>query len=180
MMNMPYEVVDSFLDEKIFNHVSETMLNWNFPWYLNSFDSEETAIAAGAYFNPGDAGLQFSSVIYYQGIKNEIFHSLRPILEELEVKELLDIRARLMTKTSEIMSFQYHTDHDPEAMPEGATTAVLYLNDNNGYTYFKQDPDTHIVSKANRVLIFDNYETHAGTTCSDAKLRALLNFNFIR
>ena len=57
------------------------------------------------------------------------------------------------------------------------TTCIYYLNTNNGYTLFEDG--SKIESVANRLVLFDANIKHAGTSCTDALYRAVINFNFL-
>ena len=56
------------------------------------------------------------------------------------------------------------------------TTAIYYLNTNNGYTEFEDG--TKIESIANRFFLFDGAIKHASTTTTNALARFNINFNF--
>ena len=60
----------------------------------------------------------------------------------------------------------------------GATTAIFYLNTNNGYTLFEDGQ--RVASVANRIVIFDAALRHTGASCTDADHRLVLNLNFVR
>ena len=53
--------------------------------------------------------------------------------------------------------------------------AVLYVNDNDGYT---EIDNKKIESVANRVSIFDGSKEHNSTTCTDQKVRVVMSFNY--
>ena len=53
--------------------------------------------------------------------------------------------------------------------------AVLYVNDNDGYT---EIGNKKIESVANRVSIFDGSIEHNSTTCTDQKVRVVMSFNY--
>ena len=55
---------------------------------------------------------------------------------------------------------------------------VLYLNDNNGYTYFEDGQK--VLSKENRAVIFSGDLLHAGTSCTDTDLRVVLNIDYCK
>lgn len=175
------EIIDNFLNHIEFEQIQYTMLNWNFPWYLNSADSLENSIKKGTYYGEGiNSGINFSHKFHTKEEGPEQYYSIvEPIVKQLErqcgLVELSDIRARLITKTDEIYQYQWHTDK-PYYIP-GAKTAVLYLNDNNGYTIFEDGKKSE--TKANRLVMFDVNKMHAGTTSTDSKYRALINFNFL-
>ena len=58
---------------------------------------------------------------------------------------------------------------------------LVYANDNDGFTRLSNPfgEDVVIESKANRVVIFDGGIHHNSTTCTDAKMRCTVNFNFV-
>ena len=62
-------------------------------------------------------------------------------------------------------------------LSESQTTAVLHLDNSDGYTKFFQD-DIKIPSKANQLITFPSNLYHAGTTCTDQDKRQVLNLNF--
>ena len=51
----------------------------------------------------------------------------------------------------------------------------LYLNNNNGYTFFGDDK---VYSVENRLVLFNGRTLHGGTTCTDNDLRVVLNINY--
>ena len=56
------------------------------------------------------------------------------------------------------------------------TTAIYYLNTNNGFTKFENGDKVNSV--ANRIVIFDSNLKHTGTSCTDSYARLLINFNY--
>ena len=58
----------------------------------------------------------------------------------------------------------------------GSKTAIYYVNSNNGYTEFEDG--TKIESIKNRIVIFPSNLKHTGTTCTDRKIRTIVNFNY--
>ena len=83
------------------------------------------------------------------------------------------MKLNLNPRRSTIMEHGFHVDND---LPK-AKTAVLYFNDNNGYTLFEKTGEK-VYSKENRIVIFDNHLKHTGTTCTDKKRRVVMNINF--
>ena len=57
---------------------------------------------------------------------------------------------------------------------------ILYINDNNGETCFKQKDGTikKVLPKPNRVVFFDGSNPHCSSTCTDVKRRVNVNFNY--
>ena len=59
----------------------------------------------------------------------------------------------------------------------GATTAILYLNTNDGYTLFEDG--RQVARVANRLVLFDASLRHTGVSCTDAPERLVLNLNLL-
>ena len=55
-------------------------------------------------------------------------------------------------------------------------TSILYLNTNDGYTIFEDG--TKIESVENRLVTFDSHIKHSGTSCTNQKVRLVLNMNY--
>ena len=52
------------------------------------------------------------------------------------------------------------------------------MNTNNGYTKFEDG--TTVKSEANRMVTFPASMRHLGTTCTDQKIRVVINFNYLK
>ena len=59
---------------------------------------------------------------------------------------------------------------------DGGTTAIYYVNTNDGYTEFENGE--RVDSVENRLVIFDATMKHTGTTSTDTKFRSVINFNY--
>ena len=88
-------------------------------------------------------------------------------------KTIIRIKANLTTVTPKPIQSDWHIDHDFQG-----TTAIFYLNTNNGHTVFK-DYDQKVQSVANRVLIFPTDLYHAGVSSTNTKARYLINLNYL-
>ena len=51
------------------------------------------------------------------------------------------------------------------------------MNTNNGYTEFENG--VKIESVANRLITFPAGMKHRGTSCTDKKIRVVINFNYL-
>ena len=90
------------------------------------------------------------------------------------------IKANLLTKTPNIVENEFHVDvFDGELkVREQLTTSIFYVNTNNGYTKFEDG--TKIESVANRLISFPSNMKHTGTSCTDEKIRIVINFNYLK
>ena len=164
------KVIDNFLPPETFKPIQDFFLSNLIPWHFN--DS-----IAGV-----NEDLDNYQLVYnFFDIKNpfkdacpcKYSNLLRPILTKLSPKYLLRVKANLRPKTSHAQyRGNFHTD-----MNLGQKTAIFYLNSNNGYTLFKDD--TRVFSQENRLCLFNGHTEHAGTSCTNAKRRVVLNINYI-
>jgi hypothetical protein len=121
-----------------------------------------------------------------------------PILSKIKRTALIRVKANLLTRTPEIIKNQLHHDVGPNDQRPGPpysfqsdeippdtysdekldhiTTAIFYVNTNNGYT--ELEDGTKIESVANRFVSFPGNTLHTGTSCTDEKIRVVVNFNY--
>jgi hypothetical protein len=106
--------------------------------------------------------------------RSDQFGLLRPVLQLLQPAELIRIKLNRTPRHARHLEYGLHVD----TTRPGATTAILYLNSNNGYTLFEDG--RRVASVANRIVIFDAAVRHTGATCTDADYRLVLNVNLVR
>lgn len=165
---MNYIVIDNFLNTQDFEKIKEHMLSPWVEWAYNSF----VAMPDHELRNdPYD--FQFTHTFYFKGQpRSQWLEVIDPILQKLNPSALVRIKANLQPRTPNIITHQYHYDHDNFDGKIG----IFYINNNDGYTIFEDG--TKIESVENRMLIFDGNILHTGTTCTNQKVRCLINFMF--
>jgi hypothetical protein len=157
------KIIDNFLSEHEFMSIKNLLMGSDFPWYFNE----------GVIVEDNDkANFQFTHS-FYRNYKPEssYIEALNPIFLKINAKSLIKVKANLGTRMSEIQNTGMHTDFD-----FSCTTAIFYLNSNNGYTIFEDG--TKIESVENRLVAFDSLLKHSGTTHTDEQTRVLINFNY--
>jgi hypothetical protein len=107
---------------------------------------------------------------------NNDYNYLNPLMRKLDPVAVLRIRANCNWRTNpnDMQQRGWHTDF-PKSV--NATTSILYINDNDGCTVFKDD-DTICESRSNRLLTFPSTMGHAATPFTDAERRVLININY--
>jgi len=162
-------VIDDFLEEEHFNKI------------LNLLDENIYKPIPHTAYETGGKGLynvNFMAMLYLQKdnehIQSEHFGLLYPLLKKLGVKNLDIARINCTVATPYPVEGAWHRDAGNKKDVD--TTAVFYLNTNNGGTKFKGGE--FIQSRANRVVIFPEPTLHAGVWCTDTKLRYVLNLNY--
>ena len=139
------------------------MLVSDFPWYYGDIleypsDKEKDMF-------------HFYHCFYEENNPSIFFDLVKPCIPLLGAHNLLRVKANLQTRTLFNKNGGYHVDPWRDV-----TTAVYYVNTNNGWTHIKGHGK--VKSVANRMVIFDSNLMHAGFTCTDEKRRVVVNFNY--
>lgn len=175
---MDLEIIDNFLPKYQFNLLQSALVSDEFPWFFND----------GIYRIPEPRRFQFTHNFYMMHgrvlptLQREgetvgpHFHLLDNLLSVLgkrvPIAQLLRIKGNLNPRTFFHNHGGYHVD-----CPD-VRTALFYLTTCNGYTRFKKS-GRKIKSVANRLVLFDSNLEHEGVTCTDKKIKVVLNINFL-
>jgi len=104
-------------------------------------------------------------------------NELDSIINIIQPFSIVKVRAKLLTRTPEIVETSFHVDLSlPEEQLRQWTTSIFYVNTNNGYTKFEDG--TKVESVANRMVTFPSNMKHTGTSCTDEKIRVVINFDY--
>ena len=173
------KIEDNFLDQKEFAKLQTLMMGHQFPWLY--YDGGEFKHTNTDYF-------MFTHMFYLgTALQSTFCENLRPILEKIDPISIRRIKANLLTKTLNIIEKTFHFDM-PDTMSEEKlkqwTTSIFYINTNNGYTEFQDGriamENTIVKSVANRMVTFPGNLRHRGTSCTDEKMRIVINFNYFK
>ena len=165
------KIIDNFLDKEAFDTLQSFLLGFDFAWHYNSFVD---------YQDESSDSFMFTHTFYRWNQPHSSHYSiLAPILDKLDAYCLVRIKANLLTKAVTPKINKFHVD-EPFKYSSGSkwTTAIFYVNTNNGYTKFKDG--TKVNSIANRLVTFPMDMLHTGTYCTDEKTRVVINFNYCR
>lgn len=161
-------VIDDFLDSEYFNQIRDQLLKPTTPWYMHTIDNN---------FNL-PYNIVMKHIVYADMAPASDFHQMFvPIYEKLNIFSLIRVKANLQYPTSEVFETFWHQDIHPGFPREGLRLAILYLNDNDGYT--KLENGQIIQAKANRMAIIPGHMQHTGSTHTGSEFRAVINFNYI-
>lgn len=158
-----YSTKVNFLEKDFFNYLQKTLLSNEFSWYYSTSQVKDKK--DGYYF--------FHNFYCEDRINSGSYNSLIvPILNKLNIKKLINARANLVLKKDKQFSSDLHIDHDFEH-----TTAILYINTNNGYTALEKD--VNISCEENKMLIFNGKILHKAVSQTDEDRRIVINFNYL-
>tara|TARA_B100001250_G_C19491764_1_gene653414 strand:+ start:96 stop:605 length:510 start_codon:yes stop_codon:yes gene_type:complete len=163
------EIYDDFLPKDGFFYLENYIFSKEFPWYYASVLGEGPDRLCDELDD-----MQFINMMYLDFMpQGNEFHIIEPIIRspKLRVTSLFRVKANMNPRTQEIIKHGFHLD-----VPYNETTAIYYVNSNNGYTEFEDG--TKVESVANRLVKFDSNIRHTGTTCTDSKIRCVINFNY--
>lgn len=169
------QIEDDFLDASTFKTIQNLVLSDYFPWFYNR---------SILYGNVDDNDyekehFQFTHRLFDKeagGVLSEAISEFDPLFEKIGMKELLRAKLNLGYRAEEAYQGGWHTDLKTSPY-KTLTTAVFYLNTNNGYTEFKDG--TIVDSIENRIAAFDTSLEHTGVSQTDKQVRVLLNLNYI-
>ena len=165
------KIEDNFLPQPEFDELQTIIMNLGFPWLYDKFIVYDPEKGEGEDF-------QFTHTFFYGGPMSQYIENLNPILKIINPVSIFRIKANLLTKTSNIIENEFHVDMDilSDEKLKHWTTSIFYMNTNNGYTKFEDG--TKVESVANRLVSFPANKKHTGTSCTDEKIRVVLNFNY--
>ena len=153
------KIIPNFLEFYTFNELYNQFNSPNFPWVWTQSPGEPEQYVNLLYFDH-----QFSSAM-----NPTINRCLMAATDKLGVIAIL--RVKLNATCRNAPEQEWHTDWQISTQSK---TCVLYLNDNDGYTEFK---DTKVESKANTAVVFDSNLEHRGVPSTDTR-RLVLNINY--
>lgn len=166
-----FKVIENFLPSFSFDRIKNTIMdNQYFPFYYHHYvardsneekkDIKQLCFVHSLYSNKKIQSHFFDSIAY-------------PLIDALKIKDgnLIRIKVNLNVNQQEQIKSHWHTD-----CTEPHTTALLYLNTNNGYTEFEDNKK--VESVANRMIIFDGQTKHRGVTQTNTKSRYAININY--
>tara|TARA_Y100001968_G_scaffold324135_1_gene362901 strand:+ start:319 stop:849 length:531 start_codon:yes stop_codon:yes gene_type:complete len=175
-MSQQVRIQDNFLDPAQFKALSELMLGPEIAWRYNPTRSGDPKIVKD--LDPLK-NFQFTHSFYQYNLQtSNLFGHIVPICNLLKVKSLIRIKANLNPSTEKQSLHHFHYDINPmiDVKKDNFFVSIFYINTNNGYTQLEDG--TKIESVANRVVTFPGSVKHSGVTCTDQKVRILINFNY--
>ena len=172
-----YRVQDNFLPEEDFNILRDIITSIEFPWFWTGENIR------GWEKRNSPAPGQFIHLIYDEDSPVSQFYGpyFVPILDLLECEILSRIKLNLNHRLPEPFFSDFHIDPIPligENILAHLTTALFYINTNNGYT--ELEDGTKFENVANRLVVFPANKQHRGVTQTDTQTRILINFNYIK
>jgi hypothetical protein len=163
----PATVYKNVLNPESFVEIKNAFFSQLVPWrYTSCIVVNEDGTSPDTF--------QFVHSIYQDAKPvSPAFDILRPLIEKINPQIIYRIKANLGPRSSEHIVGGFHVDTN-----QPCTTAVYYLNTNNGYTMFEDG--SKIQSIENTLVEFDSENKHTGVSQTDAQVRVVINLNYVR
>lgn len=121
-----------------------------------------------------DGVIQWTHAFYKDGISSFWIDIIKPIIEKLNVNQVLRIKANLNLKCNIPIESDFHTDIDVNKDDKDETKiCIYYVNTNNGKTDFEIGKTVNSVE--NRAVLFSNKLKHRGILQTDIDNRIVIN-----
>ena len=168
---MDIQIKDNFLPLDTFLKFEKLVQGNNFGWYLSEVIglSDEFIATCNKIDN-----YQFTHMFYYNNIPQSRYYEeyISPFISLLNIKSMLKAKINLNPKTEKNIKHGFHRD----TYIDESFTSILYFNNTNGYTEFKNGEKVQDVK--NRLVTFPSHLYHTGNTCTDNSYRIVLNLNY--
>lgn len=164
------KIIDNFLNDNIHKSLESELTKPTFPWFciknITTDDNDNFAF--------------FHQFVEDSKINSDRYNDLvLPLINEIVNQKIINteykcdrIKANLYTNQTKQIKHNFHID-----TKEKHIVALYCINTNNGYTELKTGEK--IVSKRNRLAIFDGHIQHKSVTQTDTKYRLNYNLNFL-
>jgi hypothetical protein len=159
-------IIDNFLPKKEFELIKSTLLGSSFPWYYNDFILERGTEDCHKVYN-----YQLTHSFFSDNKPSDFFYLVNPLIKKLKITSLLRIKSNLSPRADRHIIQGMHTDYNIKCK-----TSIFYINTNNGYTLLENGKK--VKSVQNRIVTFDSSLLHSSVTCTNEKVRCVINLNY--
>jgi len=168
-------VIDDALPKEVANRIERMLKHSDFPWYWGTVFYSGQDATSNDTLDDGCEELDNSQLchIFHNGksFEGDYANKLQALYDLLQIKAFVRVKANLVPKRDRIFRHGFHYDQSFLCK-----VAVYYVNNTNGYTEFENGKKVYGVK--NRLVIFPSNMKHSGSTCTNAKARFVINFNF--
>ena len=157
------KIIKNFLDNSVFLDLKKQLMGQDLEWHYHNSQT------------PLDTDDEYFDHCFYNKyeISSHRFDLIKPIIEKLKCKSLIQIRANLLIKKEEAKFSEFHTDYSHEC-----NTAIFYINSCNGYTEFFDEKKSIVNCEENKIVIFNSQIKHRAVSQTDTKQRIVINLNY--
>ena len=146
------------LDKESLYRIQQTLYSDRFMWIEAQTNKQST----NSYYVH-----EFRDV---NGIVSPYDFLIHPLLNILQPKAIIRVKANKYLQTPTLEEHEYHQDY-----PYKHKAAIFYVNTNDGQTQFTT---ARVASIENSMLYLDASTQHRSTSTTDAPYRININFNY--
>ncbi len=184
--NTEAHIYDNCLPANVFKEMQKILLGLNFPWYYNegalyNEDTKYDPIKSPIKNYQDNLNVyQFTYLFLKEGgyAWSSYTENILPILNVLDARAWIRVKANLGPREPKhlVGGWHYDSSYNKNTPYNDATTAIFYMNNNNGYTLL--ETGDKIKNVENRLILFPCNVLHTGITQTDTKVRVALTFNY--
>ena len=154
-----------YLEKNLFDF-KNFIITSKFPWY---FSPHQTMTAK-------DTGFFGHNFYANHSFCSPHIDLIAPLLEFINPTSILNIRLNFLINRKDSYCSSFHTDSYNNQLNH--TTAIFYVNTNNGYTEFEDG--TKILSEENKLITFPAHKKHRACSQTDKPYRVVVNLNYFK
>ena len=173
------KIIDNYLTKEVFKTLQDAFLGNRFPWFYNK--SKTTSADSPIKGYEAQDQHQFTHTFF--GNEQNLNWTpttaiIAPLLDKIKPRIWIRVKSNMSTINSKPLVGGWHCDMltDNKGWSD-TTTALFYINTNNGYTMFENGEK--VPSVENRLVIIRNDTLHTGVSQTDTKVRVVLNLNYL-
>ena len=160
------KIIHNCLSPKDFKPLKEMLTSKDFPWFYREAEVDKEIDSE-----------YFTHTFYYapDNLQSKWYELIIPILDKIKGSYLIWARANLLINKSTPLRSALHCDIDSKE----STTAIFYVNTNNGFTLLKtKEGEVKSKSEENKLILFNSQTLHQSVRQTDTNQRITINFNF--
>ena len=160
------KIIHNCLSPKDFKPLKEMLTSKDFPWFYREAEVDKEIDSE-----------YFTHTFYYapDNLQSKWYELIIPILDKIKGSYLIWARANLLINKSTPLRSALHCDIDSEE----STTAIFYVNTNNGFTLLKtKEGEVKSKSEENKLILFNSQTLHQSVRQTDTNQLITINFNF--
>ena len=174
-----YKIIENYLPEdsleKIIEYIKYPQRYWYFCEKANDYSKENDYQLMHCMIDFNDDWSKVGHCFDFTDYDKDIVNRLMTPLGTNKPYEIFRLRMNMFLKTQDYeKGLGYHRDVFDR---DDITTMLIYLEDSNGYTEFKETKE-RVKSKRNRALVFNSQIEHQTIMQTDIPIRRNININF--
>ena len=168
------KVKNELLDKNNFFNIKNILYSNTFQWGLTECINVNYKNSYTSVCDDIDNYI-FSTTFYGNNkIMNNYYEQIiLPFYNVLNIRSLMRARVTFCPRNEKIIKHGFHID---DSNIDDSTTAVFYVNNNDGYTEFENGNKVNSVE--NSIVTFPTSYLHTGTTCTNKSGRITINLNY--